>query len=241
MLAIWVGWVALVLSVASFVIFVLTVVRRPGVAPQAPQAHGAADGARVLEALAKVIDAFSKAGPAVSALIGCFLFLGLAAFMSLHGRAACKCAKDHSSSNSTQPQSSVSRCVVAGFTEGDVEMPKANMLEIPIGCLQVFVTRAGRKLPLLTMIGGRVDRRELRPRAKKRFGTNFTLAYQRAVSLREYLRTRIPASGTDGFAESALLFGAGPEHTEGTPTDVGMELDRSVAVFGIWPTNKDSK
>ena len=73
----WIFWVSLVLSVLSFLLFALTIIRRPSAGDFGDaQAQGAVEGwAKFAEAIAKVIDSLSKAGPSALTLIGSITFM----------------------------------------------------------------------------------------------------------------------------------------------------------------------
>jgi hypothetical protein len=107
-------FVSLGLGVFSFLIFVVTLLQRPR-ADRGPELTSGPEGwAKLGEAGAKVIDAFTKAGPTLSALIASLFFVGVGAYLSLNVPP------------SKPPEqkvitigSSVIRCVIEGFPDGE--------------------------------------------------------------------------------------------------------------------------
>jgi hypothetical protein len=252
-----VGWVSLALGVASFTIFCITLyLSAQARAPMSERVLGGAEGvARLAEALAKVIDAFAKAGPTVSALVASLVFVGLSVWVALHGYKIAECGKPPTVE---KPVAALTgRCVVAGLPEpnthgqsqvseaGLIDLSGGDVTEIPRRCLDSVVDHALQDQPILLLIEGRPDKRPLRSGLKRIYVDNFTLAYQRGLSLKAYLvdryRDRLPpAAGKDEqvktFSSRIAVTAGGPNHIGGDTTTSDMSDDRAVEVFSYWNT-----
>jgi hypothetical protein len=251
-----VGWVSLALGVASFTIFCITLyLSAQARAPMSERVLGGAEGvARLAEALAKVIDAFAKAGPTVSALVASLVFVGLSVWVALHGYKITDCGKATTVEKSVAVLSD--RCIVAGLSEpkthgelrakgaGLVDLSGEDVVQVPRVCLDSVIARAREDQPILVLLVGRADKRQLRSESRRIYGDNFTLAYQRAVSMKEYLVDRYQAGSaqdktqltSDAFASRIVVLAAGSDHIEAKTSARDRSDDRSVEVFSYWNT-----
>ena len=76
---------ALALSIAAFVVFVILTFRRPPKVSGAGKTElqsGAADTAKLIEAVAKLAESLAKAGPAIAALLAAIFFMTIASIGS---------------------------------------------------------------------------------------------------------------------------------------------------------------
>jgi hypothetical protein len=247
-----VGWVSLGLGVFSFLVFCVTLLRRPGVGG-APEVHGEAEGwAKFAEAAAKVVDAFAKAGPTISALIASMVFVAIAAW-----------AASHVPSNTARPKQPpdekataavADRCVVSDLPEptkqagemgvdGGLLDPSGNTgVQEPEGCLDSLIKRAAKEQPVFVLMVGRADRRELRPEVQQIYGSNFALAYQRAVLLKAYLLNRYSLElarnkaklTPEAFAARIVALVGGPIHIGEKADSQHLSEDRCVEVISYW-------
>lgn len=88
-----IGWLSLTMSGVSFAAFIWLSVR-PRPEPRPPEPHVSLEAglsdieklvtalAKMAEAIAKMTDSFAKAGPAISALVASFVFLGFAVIVA---------------------------------------------------------------------------------------------------------------------------------------------------------------
>src|ERR1700733_2542195 len=85
MLPLAVGWTSLALGVLSFLFFCFSVLSSASKsAPRGAVVRGAeVDVSKLAEALAKLVDAFAKAGPTISALVASLVFVGFAVWISM--------------------------------------------------------------------------------------------------------------------------------------------------------------
>jgi hypothetical protein len=136
---------------------------------------------------------------------------------------------------------SPSHCVVNGLPEG---LPVN--AQYPSACLDSIIDHALHDQPILILVEGRSDKRALRPGLKRIYGDNFTLAYQRGVTLKKYLidryRSRLPQSSTQGeqvekFSSRIAVTAGGPNYIESKTSVSDESEDRCVEVFSYWNTN----
>jgi hypothetical protein len=152
-------------------------------------------------------------------------------------------------------------CVIAGLPgpskrgEAQVTGPVLNdffrneAAREPTGCLNSTIDRVRKDQPILIFLVGRADKRQLHSEAQRIYGDNFTLAYQRALSLKTYLvdryRDKLPqTTGRDEqedrekqvarFSSRIAVTAGSPNHIDPKPTDRDMFEDRSVEVYGLW-------
>ena len=130
-------------------------------------------------------------------------------------------------------------CVVSGLPE--LLPAKSKYLS---DCLDSLIARASQEEPILVLVVGRVDKRQLRSEGRRLYGSNFTLAYQRAVSMRTYLVQRYRGAAvqkkapltSEEFASRIAVTAGGPNHIEIKTDPSSLSDDRSVEVFSYWNT-----
>jgi hypothetical protein len=129
-------------------------------------------------------------------------------------------------------------CVVNGLPE----LLTANA-QYPSVCLDSIIARALHDEPISILVEGRSDNRPLRPALKRSYGDNFTLAYQRGLSLKAYLteryRSRLPQNTgreerVEMFSSRIVVTAGGPNHIGAKPTASELSEDRTVEVFVYW-------
>jgi hypothetical protein len=229
MLMIWVGGISLSLAVASFLIFaVTTLFNRPTLGGGPPGTHAAID----LAGAAKVIDAVRKAGPSLSALIASVVFAWLA--FEAAKRVPVEAQQNKNTLNVVS-LTTLESCTLGGFADGQDRIPQGDgdssglVQNSRTGCLPALVSHLKKEDPLLVMLIGRVDRRELRTKVQAAYGSNFNLAYQRATAMKNYLSER---SGKPGLPMIALA--AGPANLDRSAGVESMAQDRCVEMFALW-------
>jgi hypothetical protein len=246
MLTVITGWVSVSLGLASFAIFAVTLLRRPNDGSPPITQAGPEGWAKLAEGIAKVIEAFTKAGPSLSALIASLFFIGLAGYLSL--KSPCKQTELKVVTSIANP--TISRCLITGFGEGesnfDITVPSAYREE-PQGCLSSVAQQLSKEPPLLILVVGNVDKRELRSKLIKVYGNNLGLGYQRAISLKHYLLTIHPFVSTAASSDTNSTVPMVESHIvalPGGPTQVAsvsnlkdLAGDRCVEVIGIWPAH----
>jgi hypothetical protein len=248
-----VGWTSLVLGVLAFLFFcfsVLSSARRS--APIGPHVKAAeADPAKLAEALAKLVDAFAKAGPTISVLIASLTFVGFSVWIAGH---ICPCASTAQQPVVKSISSMTTECTVQHLPEPATRNPSPSDLtslfktfdndesQEPKRCLKTLLDRAGNSPPQLVFLVGRADRRELRAQSMRIYGGNFTVAYQRAVSLKAYLIDRYRNIATtqprletpEVFASHIVTMAAGPQHLGSNLDHDSLSQDRCVEIVAYW-------
>ena len=177
----------------------------------------------------------AKAPLTVVALVGSMLFLVIAAGAAELGCHACA----ETGKPPPKPTAALipgQRCVVGFFDDGDHQLPAA-LHDSPAGCLNRLGMDLRRQRPGLLMMIGRCDVRELRPRVRRRYGDNQSLAYQRAASVRDYLLA--PKDGawpaaTDTVISRAVLLVGGAAQPGGRLQDASRYEDRVVELMPFW-------
>lgn len=247
MLTFWVGWVSLGLAVASFVVFAITTLSHRPVAGGPPAAHAGFDlsgWAKVGEAIAKIIDAVRQAGPSLSALLASIVFALIALYASQHIPPAPEPPHKTAGAAATSE-----RCTVAGFADGANAIPAASegdalsgFSEDPPGCVSGFLSRLAKEDPLAVMLIGRVDKRELRADTRLAYGSNFNLAYQRALAMKDYLTARYqqavagkqPSASSKDVPAKWIALAAGPAKLGRDAVPAIMTRDRCVEILALW-------
>jgi hypothetical protein len=238
-------FVSLGLGVFSFLIFVVTLLQRPR-ADRGPELTSGPEGwAKLGEAGAKVIDAFTKAGPTLSALIASLFFVGVGAYLSLNVPP------------SKPPEqkvitigSSVIRCVIEGFPDGRSDVPAVSdggSTKDYYDCIDSMAKQISQDKLLQVLIIGRVDKRELRAKPSSLYGSNLGLAYQRAVATEDYLmsvyrrdygQTHTPNNLTEReVAERVTVLPGGPRYVGPLSNNLALSHDRSAEIIALWVHN----
>jgi len=145
-----------------------------------------------------------------------------------------RCSDPHAKLPS-QP-SMTDRCVVDGLPE--LVPPNA---QYPSVCLDPLIDRFQKDQPILILLVGRTDKRQLNSDGRRIYNDNFTLGYQRAVSMRDYLLKRYKAVSpqkmpltSDEFARRIVVLTGGPGHINAKTSKSDMSEDRCVEVFVYW-------
>jgi hypothetical protein len=249
-----IGWTSLVLGIASFIVFCATLFARKS-PPKGAHVKGEAEGlARLAEAMAKVIEAFAAAGPTISALVASLVFVGFSVWVALHGCETTERSKVPTVEKSVPVLSD--RCVIAGLpepqTHGDsqsygaglIDLSGRDVIQMPKDCLDSVIAQAREDQPILMLLAGRADKRQLRSKGRRIYVDNFTLAYQRAASVKAYLLKHYQDESAQSkirltpeeFASRIVVLAAGPNHIEAKTSASELSDDRSVEVFTYWKT-----
>jgi hypothetical protein len=127
-------------------------------------------------------------------------------------------------------------CTVGAFADGDAKIPAdphkkgaAQNLQAQAGGCQKMIddSKPDGNASLLEMIViGHVDVRELTPSARRDYGSNFNLAYQRALSVSQFLRRDLQSR--------IVLLPAGPKYVGARVPESQQASDRSVEVRAVW-------
>jgi hypothetical protein len=144
-------------------------------------------------------------------------------------------------------------CIIRGLPESGpqvAETDRSKVLEratqFPIDCLDFVIQRALHDEPILVLIEGRGDKRPLGPGLRRIYGDNFTLAYQRGLSLKIYLiehyRSKLSQNTSSEeqvrtFSSRIVVTAGGPNHIDADATTSDISDDRSVEVFSYWNTS----
>jgi hypothetical protein len=255
MLPLAVGWTSLALGVLSFLFFCFSVLfsaRRS--APKGAVVRGAeVDVPKLAEALAKLVDAFAKAGPTISALVASIVFVGFAVWIALRVLSLTHCPEP--SAVQMLPTPVTTECVITGLPEparrtstpGSTDLFSSfdkEEIQEPRGCLNTILDRAVHAPPQLMFLVGRADRRQLRAQSMRIYGENLALAYQRAVSLKAYLIDRYKntaanspgAVGPELFAARIVTLAAGPQYLGLNVDQETLSKDRCVEIVAYWNT-----
>jgi hypothetical protein len=186
--------VASVLAVLSFCVFVWLLLKRPSAEPVSPapggiggaEPHGAvADVAKVIEAMKGLSDSFRRAGPMVMAIIASLLFALIALFAAALDRYLPR-AEDAKKSAAVRLNTSPLTCVLSGFDPGvhRLRTPGINGLkQMPLDCLKVIQKTVCSGDAAFTLVVGHADKRELNRQPRNYYGSNLSLAYQRALEV----------------------------------------------------------
>jgi hypothetical protein len=249
-----IGWTSLALGAVSFILFAVAMFLDRKSGASGPQVKGA-DIPNLAEALAKLVEAFAKAGPTISALVASLIFVGFSAWVALRPH-PCGCGPEHTPvQNSSMPLTTM--CVVHGLPEpstlDQAPVLSADVLAIfdnaetqePKGCVKSTLERAITNSPDLIFLIGQADRRQLRPRARQVYGDNFAVAYQRSALLKAYLVDRFRGStarpsaalSPQAFASRIVTLSAGPVHVGRNLDKAVLAEDRSVELVAYWNSN----
>lgn len=178
---------------------------------------------KVLEAAAKLTDSLSKAPLAVVSIVMALLFMLLAVWSAYLGREPAK------------PEAAATlmagdRCTVGGFASGDHLLPRNAILDEPAGCLNELARRLGTDTLGTLFVVGRCDIQELRPGARARYTENLSLAYQRGISVRDFLAGNLTSDRVKQFDRRLLVMVGGA--TQSRPEDLAK--DRRVELIPFW-------
>jgi len=249
-----IGWTSLALGAVSFILFAIAMFLDRKSGPRGPEVKGA-DIPKLAEALAKLVEAFAKAGPTISALVASLIFVGFSAWVALRPH-PCGCSPEHAPvQNSRVPMTTM--CVVSRLPEPSTlnQAPalSADVLaafdnaetQEPKGCVKSTLERAISNAPDLIFLIGQADHRQLRTRARQDYGDNFAVAYQRSELLKEYLVDRFRGStarrsealSPEAFASRIITLSAGPIHVGRNLDKTVLAEDRRVELVAYWNSN----
>jgi len=145
-------------------------------------------------------------------------------------------------------------CVVSRLreptTQGDsqasgaglVDLSDKNVKQAPGGCVDSIIARAREDEPILILLVGRTDKRQLNSEGRRLYSDNFTLGYQRALSMKDCLLKRykkdvsaqkMPLT-SDALAQRMVVLTGGPDHIDPKTSKSDMSEDRCVEVFVYW-------
>ena len=127
-------------------------------------------------------------------------------------------------------------CTVGAFADGDAKIPPdsrrkgaAQNLQMQAeGCQKMIDdSKPDSNASLLEMtVIGHVDVRELSASARHDYGSNFNLAYQRALTVSNFLRKDLQSR--------IVLLPAGPKYVGAKVPESQQASDRSVEVRAVW-------
>ncbi len=190
-----------------------------------------------IEAFSKLTDSLSKAPISVAALIAAMFFILIALGASaLEGKSKNKPPDGVKTSLITQ----ATHCVVGYFGDGKYQLPSTIDDSSP-GCLSELADRLRRERPGLLLLIGRCDLREMTPETSKTYGSNLSLAYQRALSVRQYLLGPKPGSWpavSDEMAERVLPLTGGASHIGRSVEPDLLREDHVVELTSFWVQSK---
>jgi hypothetical protein len=195
--------------------------------------QGLPDASQVLEALAKLTEALSKAPMSVAALVAAIFFALLAFGASAWDDTRKKMPTEAASALLHTEET---RCSIGYFEGGRHQLPSA-VEDSPVGCLDKLAERIRREQPDILVLTGRCDLREMTPDAAKIYGGNLSLAYQRALAVRQYLLGPKPgvwAAASASAGERALLLVGGAVHVGKSVAPALLREDRVVEVSVLW-------
>ncbi|MGB8032047.1 MAG: hypothetical protein WCF30_20540 [Terracidiphilus sp.] len=244
-------WVSTMLAILSFLIFaafatqryveVQSVAKRFHPVQREGKAMGGmdtglqslADPDKVIEALAKLTDSLSKAPMSVAALIAAMFFMLIAL-----GASALECKSESKPPDGVKTSliMQATPCVVGYFGDGRHQLP-STIDDSPHGCLSELAERLRRERPGLLLIIGRCDIREMTPKTSKIYGSNLSLAYQRALSVRQYLLEPKPGTwpaASDEMAVRVIPLVGGASHIGRSVDPALLREDRVVELTSFW-------
>jgi hypothetical protein len=242
-------WVCLILSISSFLIFAAFAAQRYTdirnaakiVAPELKKdedgmgtdPQSVADPDKIIEALAKLTDSLAKAPVSVAALIAAMFFM----LMSL-GASSLEDKRNQNIGGNTKTSiiSPSSSCTVRYFDDGRHQLP-AGVDDLPGGCLDALANRLRTEQPVVMLVIGRCDIREMTQEAKRIYGDNLSLAYQRALAVQQYLlgpKSGSWAAASRDVAERAVLLIDGASHIGPNVSPSVRREDRVVELVSFW-------
>jgi len=247
----WVCVVSLSMAGITFALFVIAALvqlfRRPaplvrptpggGIGAGVQQQALIEDMAKLVEALGKLADSLTKAGPTVVAFTATLAFLLVA--MAAAGFETVKTpAPPPSPVNSGW--NSATPCVLYAFRPGDHHLPGGvgSLEQSPADCFKTLMHGMEQHQVALLLIVGHADKRELLPKGRSYYGSNGSLAYQRALEVKKELLKAYTAGpkrplSSEELSWRTIVLSAGPNNVgkEVTPDD--LSYDRAVEIFPI--------
>lgn len=240
----------LVLSGISFLMFIVSLLvhlfHRPtpaqgaGLGEETKQQGGITDLAKLFEAFSKLADSLNHSSPVVISLMASIIFFALALLGA--GLGATKQKEDKGDEDKKSKVSmSTSVCVFSPFDVGKHELSEAVVAELNRSsdeCGASLLKGISSSSTSLLLLVGHSDRRKLHGRQSLDYGTNETLAYQRALALKKALLAKyVPAStqslSSSEFARRIVIVEGGPSYLERTASEPQLAGDRSVEVISM--------
>jgi hypothetical protein len=201
---------------------------------------GPEEFAKLFEALAKLADSLNHAGPVVISLIASIIFFILAMLAAMpsvksSGDSDHKDKKDDKVALSMLTEA----CVLYPFDPGEHQLIKAGLNQLkqdPKQCAQRLLEQVEKGAISMVLLVGHADRRSLSGRKIRYYGTNETLAYQRALEVkRVLLAAYTPKTAEqlkiDEFARRMVVVEGGPVYVDRGSVEEQLAQDRSVEVF----------
>ena len=130
-------------------------------------------------------------------------------------------------SSLTQP------CIIGPFADAGVSVEGESLLKSANDCVEVIRKDEAKNL-LFVVIVGHVDRRELSRSSRRIYGTNFTLAYNRALAVKGYLARDPRLKNISNLQNRIVVLSAGPNYIGAGTTSDQMAEDRGVEVLPYW-------
>jgi hypothetical protein len=138
---------------------------------------------------------------------------------------------------SSEPPMETFTCQITAFPEGGHAVPADSGR---VGCIVDLIERLRRQMPERLLLTGHVDHRELRPGAVKVYGSNLSLATQRATAVKDWLSRELSQSTLRStgqrfdFERIVTLMPSGALHIGAGVTNADRESDRRVDIRVVW-------
>ena len=251
----------LYLSGISFALFVLSLLvslwinlfpRAPaggaGGAGDVEQEGAVGDAAKLFEAFSKLADSLNHSSPVVLSLMASIIFFALALLGA--GLGATKQKDDKKEEKKTKISMATEVCVFAPFETGKHELSKAVIDQLDRdsdGCGMKLLNTESTATASLMLLVGHSDHRNLGGRQSANYGTNETLAYQRALAVKNALLAKYALASTHSYssieaARRMIIVEGGPSYLDRSTSAPQLAEDRSVEVisFGLASPDGDS-
>jgi hypothetical protein len=235
--------VAIALAVLSFGVFVWLLMKRPPAEPAAPQPgglggaqqHGAiADTAKVIEAMKGLSDSFRRAGPMVMAIISCLLFMLIALFAAAMDRYLPKADDGTKKTAAVRLNTAPLACAVSGFDPGVHQLGDegiAKLKQTPPSCVQDIEKSVCSGEAAFTVVVGHADKRELNQHPRRYYGSNLSLAYQRALEVEGAIVKGCKGANASGDPGGRIwTLASGSANVGEKVEQASLEADRGVEI-----------
>ena len=251
----WLSGISFALFVVSLLVnlFRQKTVVPTGGAGDVEQQGAPADVAKLFEAFSKLADSLNHSSPVVLSLMASIIFFvlsllgaGLGAGVGGGTRPQNGTSTDEGKKSDVSLATQV--CVFSPFDVGKHELSEAIHSELNRDseeCGTRWLTRISSSSTAFLLLVGHSDRRSLRGRQSYAYGTNETLAYQRALALKKALLAKyVPAAtrplSSEEFALRMIIVEGGPAYLDRAANEPQLAEDRSVEVISMGLTPADA-